>query len=331
MVNSRQVVRALIFASLLSVLSAASVSLAYGQFTLAVSHLRPAAGVDPGGSATATIDLEPVGTFNGVVDLTCQVTSGPATASPPVCTPSPVSAAPPADGPSLTITTTGSTLAGTYQITVTGTSGATTQTAQLYLNVADLTQSYLLSVSPTAANPNSVPAGSSATTTVTITGLGNYTGSVTLACFSVTPIVTAAPYCSFNPASVTVTNGVAEATLTISTFGAQVNATNSSHSRFLYGLWLAVPGLMLAGMGTTRKNRKKLMGIILLVIVAFGLLLLPACGGTRVGTTALNGLVTPNNAYSFTITGADQNGTAPSNIPPSADVATATLTVTKAN
>jgi hypothetical protein len=331
MVNCRQVVRAIIFASLLSVLSAASVSLAYGQFTLTVSSLRPLAGVDPGGSATATIDLEPVGAFDSPIDLTCQVTSGPATTSPPVCTPSPVSAIPPADGPSLTITTTASTLAGTYQITVTGTSpGATTQTATLSLNVADLTQSYLLSVSPTTANPSPVPAGSSATATVTITGLGNYTGNVTLACLSVSPIVTAAPYCSFDPATATVADGVGQSILTISTFGAEVNATNRSRPRLFYGLWLAVPGLALAGLGATRNHRKKLLGIVLLVLTALGLLLLPACG-TTVGTKALNGQVTPDNTYSFSLTGADQNGAAPSNISPSASAATVTLQVTKAN
>ncbi len=337
MVNSRQVVRAIIFASLLSLLSAASVSLAYGQFSLSVSQLTPRAGVDPGRSATATIDLEPVGASAGSVDLSCEVTSGPATTSPPVCTPSPVSATPPADGPSLTITTTTSTLAGTYQITVTGTSGAITHTATLYLNVADLTQAYLLSVSPTTATPSPVPAGSSATTTVTVTGLGNYTGNVTLACLSVSPIVTAAPYCSFSPATVSVANGVGPpSTLTISTFGAEVNATNRLYPRLLYGLWLAVPGLALAGVGVTGNHRKKLVGMLLLVVVAWSLLLLPACG-TTVGTTALNGQVTANNNYTFTLTGADENGAAPSNgvctSPPSSacDSATVTLQVTKAH
>ena len=331
MVNPRPVARAIIFASLLSLLSAASVPLAYGQFTLTVSPLTPKAGVDPGGSATATIDLEPVGNFDSAVDLSCQITSGPVTTSPPVCTPSPSSQVPPADGPSLTITTTSNTLAGTYQVTVTGTSGATTQTAILYLNVADLTQAYLLSVSPTTANPSPVPAGSSATTAVTVTALGNYTGSVTLACLSITPIVTAAPFCSFDPATVSVTNGAAQpSTLTINTFGAEVNATNRSRPRMFYGLWLAVPGLALLGVGATRNHRKKLVGMVLLVVAALGLLLLPSCG-TTVGTTASNGKVTPNNTYNFTLTGADQNGAAPSNLPPSPGVATVTLAVTKAN
>jgi hypothetical protein len=335
MVNRRQVVRAIIFASLLSVLSAASASLAYGQFTLTVSSFRPLAGVDPGGSAVATIDLEPVGTFDGLVTLSCAVTSGPAGSNPPVCQPpSPASAIPPAK-PALTITTTGgtgtnATPTGTYQVTVTGTSGSITQTATLYLNVADLTEDYTLTVLPTTAIPSPIPAGSSATTVVTVTAIGSYTGTVTLACLSVAPIVTAAPYCSFDPPSVSVTSGFGPtSTLTVTTFGAQVNATKRSHLRVFYALWLAVPGLGLVGVGATRSHRKKLMGLILLMVVAGGLLLLPACNTATIGTTALNGQVTPVNTYTFTLSGADANGAAPSNL--TADEATVTLAVTKAN
>jgi hypothetical protein len=334
MVNSRQVVRAIVFASLLSVLSVASVSPAYGQFTLTLSALRPPAGVDPGESAIATIDLEPVGTFDGSVALSCAVISGPAATNPPVCQPpSPASAIPPAK-PALTITTTGGTLdptpAGTYQVTVTGTSGSTTVTVTLFLNVADLTEDYTLSVLPTTAIPSPIPAGSSATTTVTVTPIGSYTGSVTLACLSVTPIVTASPYCSFDPPTVSVTSGFGPtSTLTITTFGSQVNATKQSRRRMFYALWLVVPGLALLGVGPTRNRRRKLMGVLLLMAVAGGLLLLPACNTQTIGTKALNGEVTPNNTYTFTLSGADANGAAPSNL--TADEATVTVAVTKAH
>jgi hypothetical protein len=45
--------------------------------------------------------------------------------------------------------------------------------------------------------------------------------------------------------------------------------------------------------------------------VAGGLLLMPACGSTR--TNSPNGEITPKNTYTFTLTGADQNGAAPAN------------------
>jgi len=338
MVNPRQVVRAIIFTSLLSVLSAASVSLAYGQspFTVTVSALTPLAGVNPGGTATATIDLGASQGFSSPVSLSCQVTSNQVTDA-PQCTVSPESATPPAT-PALTITTSGGTPAGTYPITVTGTFGTSTETAPLYLNVTELTQDYSLSVLPTTAVPSPVPAGSSATTTVTVMPIGSYSGhQVTLACLSVAPIVTAAPYCSFNPPTVTVTGGVISSTLTITTFGlAATSMGKLSQPRMFYAFWLAVPGLALVGAGASGKHGRKLLGMLLLVAIAGGLLLIPACNSATVGTTTPNGQVTPPNSYTFTLSAADENGAAPSNVttctPPSAtcDTATVTLAVTAA-
>jgi len=339
MVNSRRVVRAIAFASLLSALSAASVSLAYGQFTLSVSPFTPATAVVPGGTATATIDLgvSPGSGFSSPVSLSCQVTSGPATGVPPApqCSISPQSQIPPADGPALNITTTGGTSgatpAGTYQITVTGTSpGATTQTEVLYLSVSDLTEDYTLSVLPTTALPSPIPAGSSATTTVSVTPIGSYTGSVTLACLSVTPVVTAAPYCTFAPPSVSVTgNAGATSSLTINTFGLAPSTSKLWNPRLFYAFWLAVPGLALVGAGTGGRHKRKLIGMLILVAVTGGLLLLPACNSGTLGRTALNGHVTPNNTYTFTLTATDANGAAPSNV--TIDAATVTVQVITAN
>jgi len=336
MVNLRQVVRPIILASLLFALSAASVSLAYGQeFTLSVSVFKPKIGVNPGGSATATIDLQPLGGFDGQVSLSCSVTSNQFTTNLPVCTVSPALATPPANGPALTITTIGgtgtdATIPGTYQVTVTGTGGTTTQSQIVYLSVVNLTEDYTLTVSPTTAIPSPLPAGSSATASVSVLPIGSYSGQVTLACLTVSPIVTAAPYCTFNPATVNISSSTgATSTLTIQTFGA-ASSTRLWSPRMFYAFWLAVPGLALVGARRPRSSRKKLLAIFLLVSVAGSLLLLPACGG-NVGTTALNGQITPNNTYVFTLTGADTNGAAPSNVPPNADVASVTLQVTTAH
>ncbi len=337
MVNPKPSVRPIILASLLFALFAGCVSPAYAQqqFTLTVSSLRPAIGVDPGGSATATIDLEPIGAFDESVELSCTVTSNQFTTHLPQCLVSPGSAIPPADGPALTITTTGgtgtdATAAGTYQVTVTGTGGTTTQSQTLYLSVADLTEDYTLSVSPTTAIPSPLPAGSSATTTVTVLPIGSYSGQVTLACLSVSPIVTAAPYCSFDPPTVSISSNTgAISTLTIATFGTS-STTRLWNPRLFYAFWLAVPGLALVGARRPHSSRKKLLAVFLLMLVAGSLLLLSACPGPP-GTAALNGQVTPNNTYTFTLTGADANGAAPSNVPPNADVATVTLAVTTAH
>jgi hypothetical protein len=329
MVNFRQALRAVIFASLLFTLSAASVSLAYGQFTLTASALTPKAGVDPGGSATASIDLGPATGFISEVSFSCVVTADQVTGNLPLCLVSPDSAIPPAT-PSLTITTTNTTAPGTYQIAVTGTSGAETQTVNLFMNVTNVTQDYLLSLTPTTAIPSPIPAGSSATTTVTVQPLGNYVGSVTLSCLSITPIVTAAPYCSFNPPTVNVGGGLPPtSTLTINTFGPSSNIVKVWNPRIFYALWLAVPGLALVGTGARGNHKKKLMGLLFLMALAGSVLLIPACNTNTIGTQALNGQITPNNSYVITLTAADSNGAAPSNV--STDAATVTVVVTTSN
>lgn len=322
MVKPRQVIRGVLFGLLLPVVLAASVSLAYGQsFTLTTTALYPTS-VDPSGSATATINLGATDGFDDPVALSCAVTSGPVTTSEPVCTASPTSQVPPAK-PALTITTTNGTTAGTYQFTLTGTSGSITQTATLYLGVADIAENYALSVLPTTATPGSVPPGQTATTTVTVSPLGTYSGHmITLSCLSVTPIVTAAPTCSFDPPTVMVTgSGVVTSVLTITSYGAAATTTTTTERRsrrIFYALGLLVPGLVLAGIGACGGRKRNLLGVLLLMAIA-GLLLMPGCNGTNLTsqtTSTLNGAETPKNNYTFTLTGADENGAAPSTTSP---------------
>jgi hypothetical protein len=319
----KQMVRALIFPLFLSLLSAASAPLAHGQtfgLSIPLGLNRPA--VDPGGSAIATIDLTSSGGFNSPVSLSCDVTSGPVTTSPPVCgPPSPPSAVPPANGPSLTITTSNTTAVGLYNFTVTGTSDSITQTATLNLTVQPLSEDYTLSVSPTIAVPNPVAAGSAATTTVTVSSIGSYSGHVTLACLSISPADLLGPVCTFNPATVTVTGGPpATSVLTLSTTG-PAPTTRLSTRRTFYAIWLALPGLGLIALITTGARRKSTLGTLLLMLLAGGVLLMPACGSSSKSI----GNVTPAKTYVFTLTGADENGAAPSNT--STNQATVSITV----
>jgi hypothetical protein len=323
MVNPRQVVRALVFALLLSLFAAASAAAAYGQqFTLTVfSPLSPPA-VDPSGSSIATLDLAALGGFNGAVSFStipCSVTPVQA-AGTPTCMVSPDSATPPAQA-FLTVSTAGNTPPGLYTITVTGSSGVSSQTVTLNLNVVPVTQDYTLSVSPTTATPPSVSAGNIATAVVTVTPIASYTGTITLACFSITPVVQAEPYCSFAatipssslpPGTVQVGESTpATATLTITTLG-PIPTVGALNRRIFYALWLVIPGVALLGVGATRARGKNFLGVLLLAVIAGGLLLIPACGsGPR--TNSPNGETTPKNTYTFTLTGVDQNGAAPSN------------------
>jgi hypothetical protein len=193
------------------------------------------------------------------------------------------------------------------------------------MGVTPLTEDYSLSVTPTTATPSPVPAGSTANTTVTISPIGSYSGhTVTLACFSVTPVVTMAPVCSFNPPEVLVTSGTPPTSiLSIITLG-PIPTTKLWTPRIFYALWLFMPGLGLVAMVSTGRRRTKIMGALLLVMLASELLLLPACGSST-RTNNSNGLVTPKNTYTFTLTGADENGASPSNT--TTNEATVTLTV----
>jgi hypothetical protein len=318
MVNPRQVIHAIVFAMSLSLLWAASAAPASAQqdFTLTIpGGLHPAA-VNPGDTAQADIDLQPVGSFAGPVTLTCVVTSQSGSTFLPTCMASPSPAVPPAQ-PSLTVTTLNDTPAGSYQIAVTGTSGSSTpQTAMVTLGVTPLSGDYTLSVSPTTATPSPINAGLTATTLVTVTPIGSYTGSVTLSCFSVSPVVSPEPFCSFQPTNgtgpVLVTSGTpATATLTITTDG-PVPTTTRWTPRIFYAFLLAVPGMALVGVGGTRNRGRRLMGMFLLLGLAGSVLLMPSCGSST-RTNNPSGLTTPTNTYTFTLSGADQNGAGPSN------------------
>ena len=340
MVNPRQVVRAFIFALLLLIFSAASVPAAYGQFTLSVQSQPSPSAVDPGGNSIATLNLQPNGSSSPVT-LTCAVTTAiPQPVSVPTCTLGPSSPITPPALPSLTITTSFNTSFGLYNIAVTGTSGSGTgsfsQTVNVSLTVVNVTEDYTLSVLPTTATPSPIHAGATATTTVTITPIGSYTGhQVTLSCLSVSPVVVAGPICSFTPTNgttpgpVPVTAGVpATATLTITTLG-PTPTVGLRPPRIFYVFWLLLPGLALVGafgtefetkfgtkLGTqfgTRRRRLKPIGLLLPLAVSSALLLIPACGSSNHNTNNPSGQVTPNNTYTFTLTGADENSASPGN------------------
>jgi len=118
--------------------------------------------------------------------------------------------------------------------------------------------------------------------------------------------------CSFNPPTVMVTSSSAAPTsvLTITT---TVPTTSRWNRRSFYALWLAIPGLALVGVGAAGTRRKNALAALLLLAMAASLLLLPACGSSKSNTTTTSsGTVTPANTYTFTLTGADQNGAAPS-------------------
>lgn len=307
--------RALIFALLVSVVLFTFFPLAFADggadFTLAASAAQPAS-VDPGVSAIATITVGTINGFSSAVGLSCAITSPQAT-NPPTCMVSPETVTPPASA-TLTVNTTGTTSQALYAITVTGTGSSGTHTATVNVTVLAVTPQYTITVT-TPMSPSTVAAGSGATAGITVTPLNGYTGSVTLSCNSISPVVTPyAPVCSFDPQPLPIAGTAQVATLNVTTFGPATTAI--PHPRVFYAIWLPVAGLALSGvgLGIAGRRRKKFFGLFALCVMSLGLVLLPACGNTTTTTTNSNSTgVTPSNTYTFTLSGGDANGVAPSN------------------
>src|SRR3989454_941385 len=149
------------------------------NFTITASS--PAA-VSVGQSATSTITVSGVNGFSGVVTLTDTVPAGLTCGA---ITPGSVT------GSGTATVSCSATVAGTYALTVTGTSSSLVHTTTATFNFKDFT---IAATSPAAVN-----AGQSATSTITVTAVNGFTGVVTL-----TDIVPAGLTCgAITPGTVT--------------------------------------------------------------------------------------------------------------------------------
>ena len=165
-----------------------------------------------------------------------------------------------------------------------------------------------------AASPTSVPAGGTATATITVNPQPGYTGTITFNdCSSgITPTIVGdppsaatAPTCSFSSPTVTVTSGAAPPTATL-TFNAAAATKGAIPplSKVYYAIWLSVPGLVLAGLGSRSARRQRLFGLLVLGLTLAAVVAIPGC----VSYTHVGNVGTPPGQYTVSITGSDQNG-----------------------
>jgi hypothetical protein len=147
-------------------------------------------------------------------------------------------------------------------------------------------------ISATALSPASVASGASATSTITITPLNGYAGSVVVTC-DVTGNGSPLPACSANSTSLTVTTSGAAAAMHRS-------------SGIFYATWLPIVGLSLLGMGLSSAESRhgRFLGIFLLGIVMMSLFFMPACSSSSTTVGACSGC-TPPGDYTVTVTGSD--------------------------
>jgi hypothetical protein len=156
-----------------------------GPPDFAISASPSSESVAPGNSTTYSVSVAPSNSFNGSVSFSV---SGLPTGATATFTPTSVQTS---GSSTLSISTSSGTPTGTYALTITGTSGALTHSAQVTLVVAD----FAIAMSPTS---QTVRRRSSTSYTVSITPLGAFFATVS---FSVTGLP-ARTTSSFNPTSI---------------------------------------------------------------------------------------------------------------------------------
>ena len=258
------------------------------------SALTSSATAVSGSSASYTVSVGGVNGFNSAVTLACSgLPSGGS------CSFNPASVSPdssPATS-TVTVTTAAGTAANTYNLSITGSSGSTSQSASVSL-IVQIPAGFALS-SPTPASVTVNP-GTSATFTTTVTPSGGFSGTVTLTCTIATSAVPA-PVCTSSP--VTVSGPPAQATLTVSTTAPNASSLRSSRTN-LYAMLLPLAGMTLMGAVFRSSPRKKLVGLLVMVLLISGLLILAGCGSSSSSGGGGGGSTggTPAGIYIVTVT-----------------------------
>jgi len=184
-----------------------------------------------GSSATSTLSITSVNSFSGTVSLTATIfPSGPGLSLSPT---SVTLASGQTMTATLTISTSTSTPPGTYTATVNGTSGALAHFATVTVTVnAPPPPDFTITANPVSLT---IQAGSSGTSTITLTSINGFTGTVSL----ISAITPSGPTTSLSTNSVTLSSGgTATTLLTVSTtsstaagsYTAQVTGTSTSTS-----------------------------------------------------------------------------------------------------
>jgi subtilase family serine protease len=173
------------------------------------------------------------------------------------------------------------------------------------LNVANLIFAWM-GVAPSAdfsitgANSTVAAPGGTGTSTVTVTAMNGFTGTVNLTCSPSS--ATAQITCSLNPTSLDMstgtTNGTKTATLSMVTV-ADLQMPNLWQHR---GTWFAATGglfaAVLLGGVSSRRRRLGIVGLFIVVAVLTGV----ACGGGSGGSTQQKSQGTPAGSYTVTVT-----------------------------
>lgn len=153
---------------------------------------------------------------------------------------------------------------------------------------------FTMSVSPTNS---SVPvAGDSATYQVQLMPHPLFTSAITVSCSNL-PVSVG---CSVTPSSSITVQSTSGATATVTlTTQPRPNPTASLFLRRYYAMWLVVPGMVWLFVGSRGRSRRRIAGILMLLMIFAMVLLIPACSQTNQQAPASG---TPPGNYTVTIT-----------------------------
>jgi hypothetical protein len=260
------------------------------DFSLAATQASISA--DPGQTITADVNVQTLYWNGATLNLSCDAWGSQSGSS---CSIDPASVT---SSGTATLTINTGHSGGAWLVSVTGTAASLQHKISIPVNVAG---DFALSVDKNSAT---ITHGQSATFVFTITPKPDFGSGITLTCSSGLPEKST---CSFSPSVIFAGTSTVSSTLTLSTSAGGVNVQASTRSRPAapWALWLALPGIIVAGSGVRARKRRWLLMLGVLIIAAS---LLTACGGGGGGSSytppppTIGG--TPAGTYTLTVTAA---------------------------
>ena len=282
------------------------------SITAGAVSITPAA--TTGNTSTATIT--PSGSFAGVVNLSCAVTSAPANAVSPVTCSVPAQVNITGTSPvtaTLTIGSTDTTSGGAYVVTISGVDAATGSVKASATAAVTVTAPASFSVTNNAAISITAGATTGNTSTISVTPVNGFLGTVAMTC-TVTSSPSGAVHpvtCGLSSSSVAVTGAAAvTSTLTINstaatTSSASLMTPNRERSLFLRGA--GGTALAFTMMWLLPVRRRRFARLLLMLLMLGGLGAAMGCGGGGSGSTGSGGTTTvpgtTAGTYVVTVTG----------------------------
>jgi subtilase family serine protease len=291
-----------------------TLTVSHASFSLKSDAINMNAGSTAGN--TATISATPSGGFAGVVNLSCAVTSTPASATSPVTCSVPSTINVTGTGiasSTLTVNSTAATTAGAYVVTITGKDATTgTLTAS---TASAVTVTPAVGITLSNSTPITITAGavSGNTSTLTVAPTGGFTGVVSLSC-----AITSAPAnainpvtCLLSPTTVTISGStIATSVLTVNSTARTTGTLTASHNSHNLLRGLSEPFLAIGIFFLLPKRRRR--QFITLAVVAVVLLgsFVGCGGGSKGGTSSPGQSGTTSGTYVVTVTANPAGGTA---------------------